>query len=188
MRWIVLTAAGLALAGFAAAQEQDTGEFDPESEFDTENPSDNYDPSRHIVTDEDQTPSMSLGESKTDSPVHTEYGSSEDVAASGGRGGLAKNRGLYKAKAEHLEGRTVVTLTGEEVGEIREVGESPENGERVATIDAGGFLGVGQKTIAVPLSKLHRSPSDGENVRISLMRSSIETLPDFDESELDPDE
>lgn len=188
MKWIVLTMAGLGLAGFAGAQEE-TGEYDPDRDIvsETPEPSETYDPSRDIVTDESRKPSMSLGEDKRDSPLNTEYGL-EDSAASDGGAGLAKNEGLSKAKADDLEGRTVVTLTGDEVGEIRAVGKSPSHGERVATIDAGGFLGVGEKTVAVPLSELHRTPSDGENVRIALLRSSIESLPEFDESELTQEE
>lgn len=185
MRWIVLTMAGLGIAGFAGAQEE-TEEYDPGRDIVSKTPeaSEAYEPSRDIVTDESRTPSMSMGESKRDSPLNTEYGSED----SNGDAALAESEGLSKAKAEDLEGRTVVTLTGDEVGEIRAVGKSPSHEERVATIDAGGFLGVGEKTVAVPLSELHRTPSDGETVRIALLRSSIESLPAFDESALEPDE
>lgn len=184
MKWIVLMMAGLGLTGFAAAQEE-TGSG--EDIVKAPRTSDTYDPSRDIVTDESRKPSMSMGEAKRDSQLNTEYGA-EDASASEGDAGLARNKGLAKAKAQDLKGRTVVTLSGDEVGEIREVGKSPSDGERVATIDAGGFLGVGQKTVAVPLSELHRTPSDGDNVRIAMLRSSIESLPAFDESELAPDE
>ena len=187
MRWIVPTIASFGLAGFAAAQE-DTGEYDPDRDIVSETPaSETYEPGRDIVTDESRKPSMSMGESKRDSPLNTEYGLEESAAANGDAL-LADSQGLSKAKAEDLEGRTVVTLTGEEVGEIRAVGKSPSHEERVATIDAGGFLGVGEKTVAVPLSELHRAPSDGETVRIALLKSSIDSLPTFDESELEPDE
>lgn len=190
MRWIVLTIASAGLAGgFASAQEEETGDYDPDRDIVTESPqeSETYEPGRDIVTDEDRQPNVSLGEAKQDSPLNTEYGS-EDFAGSNGDAALARNQGLSKAKAEELEGRTVVTLTGDEVGQIREVGQSPGHQERVATIDVGGFLGVGQKTVAVPLSRLHRAPSDGERVRISMMRTSIEALPEFDESALTPAE
>jgi hypothetical protein len=43
-----------------------------------------------------------------------------------------------------------------------------------------------QKTIAVPLSKL--KAAEGEVVRIWMMRTSLEAEPEFDESELAPDE
>lgn len=186
MRWTMLMMAGLATAGFAGAQEA-TEEFDPGRDIVSETPeaSEAYEPSRDIVTDESRKPSMSMGEGKQDSPVNTDYGSED---SGNGDPGLAKNQGLSKARAHDLKGRTVVTLSGDEVGEIREVGKSPSHEERVATIDAGGFLGVGEKTVAVPLSELHRTPSDGDTVRIAMLRTSIESLPAFDESQLEPDE
>ena len=189
MKWILPALAGLGLAGVATAQEEDTETYEPDESIVSEDPdaSERLDSSRDIVTDEDLKPNMSVGESRRDSPLATEYGM-EETAGSDGDASLAKNRGQSRAKAADLEGKTVVTLSGEEVGQIGEVGKSPEHEERVATIDVGGFLGVGEKTIAVPLSKLHRAEADGEQVRISMMRSKIEAEPEFDEAALTPDE
>lgn len=188
MKWILLTMASLGLAGYAGAQEEDTGTSQPdESIVSDPRESENYDPSRDIVTDESRKPTMSMGESRRDSPLNTEYGP-EETTGSNGDAALAKNRGQSRAKAADLEGKTVVSLSGEEIGRIGQVGKSPEHDERVATIDVGGFLGVGEKTIAVPLSKLHRSESDGDRVRISMMRTAIEAQPEFDESALTTEE
>lgn len=187
-KWIWLAMAGLGIAGFAGAQEQDTGDFEPDESIESEpSESESYQPSQDIVTDESHKPSMSMGESTRDSPTITEYGL-EETAASKGDEALTRNRGQSRAKAEDLEGKTVVTLSGDEVGRIGRVGKSPEFEERVATIDVGEFLGVGEKTIAVPLSKLHRSEADGDRVRISIMRTAIEAQPEFDESTLQPEQ
>lgn len=187
MKRIVLMVAIAGLAGnFAIAQDQETEDYDPDRDIVSEEPrsSENYDPGRDIATDEDRSPDLSMGERDTDSPVNTDYGSEvpDDSNADEARAG---DEGLSRAKAEALEGRTVLTLDGEEVGEIRRVGKNPKDGQRVATIDVGRFLGVGRKTIAVPLSKLN--PAGGELVRISMMRTSLEVEPAFDESELAPD-
>src|SRR5690606_34712870 len=45
--------------------------------------------------------------------------------------------------ADKLSGKSVVTADGEEIGDIDEVGYSATHQERVAVIEAGGFLGVG---------------------------------------------
>lgn len=188
MKWIVLTMAGLGLAGFAAAQEDDTAASQTDESIVTEpSESENFDPNRDIVTDESRKPTMSMGESRRDSPLNTDYGP-EETGGSDGDAALAENRGQSRAKAADLEGKTVVSLSGEEVGRIGQVGKSPEHDERVATIDVGSFLGVGEKTIAVPLSKLHRSEADGDRVRISMMRTAIESEPAFDESALTTEE
>lgn len=80
---------------------------------------------------------------------------------------------------EELQGMTVVTEAGEELGQIDRVGESEQHQARVATVDVGGFLGVAEKTIAIPLSELEMT-SDG-NVQTSLTKESIETQEEFDE-------
>lgn len=186
MKGIVLTAAVVGLAGNAAIA-QETEDYNPEEDIATETPrsSETYDPSRDIATDEDRSPDLSMGESKTDSPVNTDFGS-EVADETLVDEGVAGDEGLSNATAGDLEGRTVLTLDGEEIGEIRKVGRKPDDGQRVATVDVGGFLGVGERTIAIPLSKLNAA--DGEIVRVSMMRTSLEAEPEFDESKLAPDE
>lgn len=189
MKWVVSAIAGVSLAGgLAAAQQQESGEYDPDRNIVSESPQERpVDPNQSIVTDDKLKPEVSMGDSKVDSPLNTEYGV-ENSSSTKGDEALTTNQGLSKAKADYLEGKKVVTLDGKEIGEIHRVGKSPSHDERVATVDAGGFLGVGSKTIAIPLSKLHQSPSDGDNVRLSMMRTSLEEEPEFDESQLTPDE
>ncbi len=88
--------------------------------------------------------------------------------------------GLSAMTAEELEGKTVITASGEEVGEIDNVGESESHQARVATIDVGGFLGVAEKKIAIPLAELEMS-SDG-NIVTNLTKEAIETEEEFDET------
>jgi len=82
--------------------------------------------------------------------------------------------------ADKLSGKSVVTADGEEIGDIDEVGYSATHQERVAVIEAGGFLGVGEKRVAVPLSELELG-SDG-NVKTTMDRDSIESQEEFDEA------
>lgn len=86
-------------------------------------------------------------------------------------------------KAEELDDVKVVLSTGEEIGEIDEVGFSPQHGERVAVVEVGGFLGIGEKDIAVPFSKLTKN-SDG-NAQITMSRSEIEAAAEFDDQWLE---
>lgn len=193
MRKAAVVAAAVGLAGgFAAAQSQeaqDTQDLDPGADIATESPrpSDRYDPGRDIVTDEERNPNMTMGEQQADTPIITDYGL-ETTADEGFGDGGGGDDSLAAANAAELEGRTVLTLDGEEVGQIRRIGRDPEDGTRVATIDAGGFLGVGTRTIAVPLTRLSRSAAEGEYVRLGMMRTSLEAEPEFDESRLTPDD
>lgn len=127
-----------------------------------------FNPNRDVVTEPGNDPQTSMDEQ--------EQGTSE-----------ASGEGLSNMTADELEGKKVVTLAGEEIGEIGEVGESPAHGGRIATVEVGGFLGVGEKTIAIPLSELDKSVSDEDSVRTTMTRSSIESQPEFDDSGFTPD-
>jgi sporulation protein YlmC with PRC-barrel domain len=195
MKKTMLTIAGLGLASsLAFAQEQETQDEDPNRDNDTESTSESpeYEPNRDIVTDEDHSPTMSMDESEADSPVQTDYDSDSEMddtatmADSDETDSMAE--GLADMTASDLEGKKVVTLTGEEVGEISAVGTSSAHQDRIAVIDVGGFLGVGEKTIAIPLSDLQKSVSDEDSVRTSMTRTSLESQDEFDDSAFTEDE
>ena len=91
-------------------------------------------------------------------------------------------KGTAETSSAELPGRTIVTSSGEEVGTIEQVGYSRRHGERVATVNAGGFLGAGDKLIAIPLSELG---IDGAgDVTTSLTRARIERQEAFDPEQL----
>jgi sporulation protein YlmC with PRC-barrel domain len=90
------------------------------------------------------------------------------------------HKDMSEMSADKLSGKSVVTAEGEEIGEIDEVGYSSTHQERVAVIEAGGFLGVGEKRIAVPLSELQIG-TDGD-VQTTMTRDSIEMQEEFDEA------
>ncbi|HEX7062152.1 MAG TPA: PRC-barrel domain-containing protein [Woeseiaceae bacterium] len=93
---------------------------------------------------------------------------------------------LSQMSAEELAGRTVMTTSGEEIGTIEQVGYSSTDQEKVATINVGGFLGVGEKLIAVPLSELQMGSDD--SLQTTMTREEIQSQPEFDPSSLSTDE
>ena len=89
---------------------------------------------------------------------------------------------LTELSASELEGKVVKTATGEEIGEIDAVWtSSTAPDERVATVEVGGFLGMGEKTIAIPVSDLQQLTTD-DSYETSMTRGTIEAQPDFDQS------
>lgn len=86
---------------------------------------------------------------------------------------------------EELAGKSVMTTSGEEVGAIDQVGYSSTHQEKVATINVGGFLGVGEKLIAVPLSELQ--PGTDESLQTTMTREEIQSQPEFDPASLSTD-
>lgn len=81
---------------------------------------------------------------------------------------------LSDMSADEIKGMTIVSDTGEEIGAIDRVGQV-----RAVTVDVGGFLGVGAKTVAIPLSELTVT-SDG-NLQTSLTKESLEARHELDE-------
>lgn len=91
--------------------------------------------------------------------------------------------GAGPASTATLPGKTVITAQGEEVGTIEQVGYSRQHDARVATVNVGGFLGAGDKVIAIPISELGLGGED-DFVTTSMDRTSLETAREFDPSEL----
>lgn len=216
MKKIILTVASLGMAGSMAvyAQSQDTTPYEPNKDIVTESQADidrsmgQRQQDSPVVSDYDKESSQSgttdtqsgqygqddqYGDSSGTADTQAgEYGQDETQAgqyghADDGQHGHMGND-LSAMTAEELEGKKVLTLTGEEVGEIDDVGTSATQQARVATVEVGGFLGIGEKTIAIPLSELQSSVSDEDSVRTSMTRTSIEALPEFDDSDFTADD
>lgn len=168
---VVIAGLGLASGIPVVAQEQEDQEFNPNRDIVTEQGS----ASAGAGTASDPSTGSTTASGETSGPT-----SGETSAAT------STNVGVSALTADELEGMKVVTLTGEEIGEIGAVGETGEG--RVATVEVGGFLGVGEKTIAIPLSELTRSATEEDSVRTSLTRAEIDSQPAVDDSIFTPDE
>lgn len=204
MKKTVAIVTGMALAGSMAiaAQAQETEDYDPNRDIVTESESEHdmsmdaprqdtpvqseYGTEPETQTESDMStdpygtdPTQSQTDTSTDTyGEHPATESSAEQSASTWE--EEEGTDLSDMTADQLSGKTVVTSTGEEIGEIDEVGYSSTHQERVAVIEAGGFLGVGEKRIAVPLSELQMGTED--NITTSLTRESIEAQEEFDEA------
>ena len=80
--------------------------------------------------------------------------------------------------SEEIVGKAVVSQQGEEIGDIQEVVMDPNSQQQLAVIDVGGFLGVGEKSVAVAFDQLQLS-EDGR-VRSDLTRETLQSQPEYD--------
>lgn len=208
MKKVVAIMTGLALSGsIAMAQEQETQDYDPNRDIVTETERDR---SMGMERSQQDTPVQSeygtepetqtqgdmstdpYGTQQSQSQTDTSTGTQSDTGMTDSSSQSASTYGdeigkdVSEMSADKLSGKSVTTSTGEEIGEIDEVGYSATHQERVAVIEAGGFLGVGQKRIAVPLSELQMGTDD--NVQTTLSRESIESQEEFDDANFTPDE
>lgn len=79
---------------------------------------------------------------------------------------------------DEIVGKKVVSHQGEEIGEIEDVVVDTSSELKLAVIDVGGFLGIGEKSVAVGFDQLQLS--DDGRVRSDLTRESLETQPEYD--------
>ena len=203
MKKQVAIAVGLALTGSMAlaAQEQGTTQdYDPNRDIVTETEQDRsttMEAPRQdtpVESDYGTEPETQTGSDMSTDPYGTDqsqsqqdttdtYGTqseTETTQQSASTWEDKSGKDVADMTADKLSGKTVVTATGEEIGDIDEVGYSATHQERVAVIEAGGFLGVGEKRVAVPLSELEIG-SDG-NVKTTMDRDSLESQEEFDEA------
>ncbi|WP_227269853.1 PRC-barrel domain-containing protein [Roseobacter weihaiensis] len=85
---------------------------------------------------------------------------------------------IFDRTAEDLIGRSITTETGEDVGEVDFIGMRGQT--LVAIIGVGGFLGMGENEVAVPVEKL---------ILPEFTQSQLENMPEYNENEvrvLDP--
>jgi sporulation protein YlmC with PRC-barrel domain len=79
---------------------------------------------------------------------------------------------------DEIVGKTVVSQQDEEIGEIEEVVMDPASQQQLAVIDVGGFLGIGEKSVAVAFDQLQLA--DDGRVRSDLTRETLQSQPEYD--------
>lgn len=85
---------------------------------------------------------------------------------------------------DELMGKSVVGSDGEELGEIADVILDAESGEaQQVVIASGGFLGLGERRIAVEYSELQIEPGADTIQASGLTQQSVESMPEFEYGE-----
>ena len=115
-------------------------------------------------------------------------GTRSSTAAAVGSSDVANS--LMRMKAHELIGREVVNPAGEDLGALRDIVVNDEDRTMHAVIGVGGFLGIGEKYVAVPFGEL-RVGSD--NVILTTERSArdVKRLPTYSKGQwrsVPPDE
>lgn len=81
-------------------------------------------------------------------------------------------------KVSDIEGRNVIGLNDENIGTIGDVYlDYAEHTIRYCTVDVGGFLGIGTRTVLIPFEKLQWS---GEDLYLPFDKRVLENAPEFD--------
>ncbi len=82
--------------------------------------------------------------------------------------------------AEAILGQRVTDLDGKEIGRLVDVLVDAKGQPQAAVIDFGGFMGVGNRKIAVHWSALHFTPGDPkQKVALEMTPDQIKAAPEF---------
>ena len=87
---------------------------------------------------------------------------------------------IYKGEATPILGRSVRDPDNNEVGRIVDVLVDDQGQPRAALIDFGGFMGIGNRRIAVAWRALHFLPAAQHyQIRIDLTADQIKATPEY---------
>ena len=103
---------------------------------------------------------------------------------------MIENGAMISAQADvmvaaDLEGAVVYDETDAEIGEVSEIILSADGNAEKAVIDVGGFIGIGEKSVAVPFTDLAlmKTEVDGEVVvYVAATQEELEAMPEFEAS------
>lgn len=95
-----------------------------------------------------------------------------------------KSRPIDQASfsADEIIGRDVVNANGEDVGEVNDVVIAKDRDDMFLVVGVGGFLGMGEKDVALPLSDLRMS-SDNVLLMSEKSEDQLKEMPEYKESD-----
>ena len=87
-------------------------------------------------------------------------------------------------RATTLMGQEVYGADEESIGEISDLVLQEDGATRAAIIDVGGFLGVGEKSVAIPFEQIEIQPQEGADPRlvVAMSREELEQAPAFEDA------
>ena len=102
------------------------------------------------------------------------------IARADGDAPPANQELIYQGEATPILGRSVRDPANNEVGRIIDVLVDDQGQPRAALIDFGGFMGVGNRKIAVAWRALHFLPAAQHyQIRIDLTANQIKATPEY---------
>jgi putative membrane protein len=133
------------------------------------------------------TPGGTPSASQQESMAGSDAGSNEQPGAAGTQqaqsGPTAADNPLMGMTAGDLIGKTVVNEQGDEVGEIEDIVIGTSDQSVQAVVSVGGFLGIGDKTVAMSFDELQ--PGQEEDSVLLTSGATVEELkqrPAYDEA------
>jgi len=99
------------------------------------------------------------------------------LAAGGDERPRPKQTPNYDIAASRVIGKPVENVQGEQVGKVEDLVIAKGHRASYAVLSVGGFLGVGQHMVAVPIDRLQLQ---GDKVLYDITREQLGALPEFE--------
>ena len=87
-----------------------------------------------------------------------------------------------KMSAEKLEQASVVNGADERIGEVESIVRDKQSNELRAVIGVSGFLGVGEKDVAIPIKALEVTGDNEVTARDGASKDQLKASPSFDKA------
>jgi len=105
------------------------------------------------------------------------------TATQAGAVGFLQNQSAQEWRTTQLVGTNVHGPDNASIGEINDVIIGSDGNIRAAVIGVGGFLGIGQKDVAVPFSSLNVTRRDNaagiDRINVTFTKEQLEQAPSF---------
>lgn len=82
-------------------------------------------------------------------------------------------------RASKLIGEDVENSAGEKIGKINDLLVSRNDRVMYAILSVGGFLGIGDRLVAVPFQALQMKPNDDDLILPNATKEELKRLPEF---------
>ncbi|GEQ97029.1 hypothetical protein JCM17844_06660 [Iodidimonas gelatinilytica] len=84
----------------------------------------------------------------------------------------------------NIEGKNVLSTDGDTVGSVEELVVSKTDNKLYAVISVGGFLGIGDRDVAVPYEKLSIG-SENVTIMSQQAKTDLRNMPEYDEEKFE---
>src|SRR5690606_25875892 len=104
--------------------------------------------------------------------------------ASGGSGGMSPSTGggnmtEVESVREQLLGKSVFNENNDKIGDINDVVLGPDNKATEVVVGVGGFIGVGERKVAVPFDRISKSTDGDKLILAGYTKDQLKEMPEY---------
>lgn len=113
--------------------------------------------------------------------MNSTTGSAAPMTSAAASGEYITQQSATQMSANDYIGKAIYNAENNSIGDVNDLILEQDGGIVAAVVGVGGFLGIGEKDVAVPMSKLTMSRDENQNVRLTTTETadSLKAAPEF---------